>query len=178
VYHGDAMREATPGELEQLRRAHFNTENNIKLLGIAVMLCAFALLLIGVETSDNLSTQVLFAVLGGGLGLGGWWLRRLDLRGRGIYTGAMVLALLGTLRAWFLGEAPVDGVWDLLLWPLLALGLVVWSNKATTVMSAHYRDVVIPATPQVQHRVSPKFVFAMFLMLLVIAASIFAAAIE
>jgi hypothetical protein len=66
----------------------------------------------------------------------------------------------------------------LLLWPLLALGLVVWSNKATTVMSAHYRDVVIPATPQVQHRVSPKFVFVMFLMLLLIAASIFAAAIE
>jgi hypothetical protein len=35
----------------------------------------------------------------------------------------------GALRAWFLGDGPVDGVWDLLLWPLLALGLVVWSKQ-------------------------------------------------
>lgn len=89
------------------------------------------------------SPGFLIALVVAGLSLyGGRELRRLTPRGRLIQTVLMAFFTLGA----FLNPAVL--FWDLIIvWAL-------WSTQGRVVFSAHYREVVIPATPEVKYRPS------------------------
>jgi hypothetical protein len=157
-------------ELEAIRRKHINTETNVKTLGIPLCLGAVMLILGVVERAgaDPIAALVSCA-LGGALVLGGYWLWRLDPRGRMVYT---VLVALGFGTAMFrcAGDlTPYQEGYEFgrTLWPIAMLA-ILWVEKASTVMTPHYRDVVIPATPHVKRKMPP--VLALLLGLIAIVA--------
>ncbi|MCA9687658.1 MAG: hypothetical protein KC457_36200, partial [Myxococcales bacterium] len=87
------MRDSTPAnELEQIRRTHLTAESNIKVIGALMMLGALSVLRLGLTVAGSDAFALLMAVLlAATLGLGGFWLVQLDVRGRGVYTGLMII---------------------------------------------------------------------------------------
>jgi hypothetical protein len=154
---------------EAIRRAHINAETNIKTLGILLFIGAGGLAITGFATL--VSTDVLYGmlsiILGGALGLSAYWLRRLDRRGRWIYSGLVALGVINVL----MDASPAQFSFQLgrLFWPILFLA-VIWANKASTVMTPHYRDVVIPATPHVKRKTSVVLIVLLVVLVLVLIA--------
>jgi hypothetical protein len=139
---------------EAIRREHINAEANVKTVGSLLYLGAVASIVGGVTSmqADPINGWVTF-ILGGAMGMGGYWLHRLDARGRMAYT---VVTLIGMGRGLFFGELSSVGAEVVLAafaWPIVLLA-IVWGQKASTVMTPHYRDVVIPATPHVKRKAS------------------------
>jgi hypothetical protein len=140
--------------LEVHRRAHINAETNVKTIGLLLYLGAASSIIGGLRSLEiDLVGALMSIVLGGAFGLAGYWLRCLDARGRLVYTAALVInigrnMLLGDLAGQGVGIA-VAG----LAWPILLLA-IMWVEKASTVMTPYYRDVVIPATPHVKRTTS------------------------
>jgi hypothetical protein len=147
---------------EATRREHINAETNVKTIGFLLYLGAFSCLVNGLPrlTSDLVGGMVL-VVVGAAMGWGGYWLRRLDPRGRTIYTVLAAILVVGTLArntdnlAYQLGR---------MFWPLLLIALL-WGRKAGVVLTPHYREVVVPATPHVKYKTSP-WVIALGLVLI------------
>lgn len=160
-------------QLEAIRREHINAETNVKTLGFLLYLGAFGLILGGLAqlTNDPL-VGALNLALGAALGVSGYWLRRFDRRGRLVYTIFVALAIVAAFAA---GKPAGSAAYQLgrLFWPLLFLA-VLWSSKATTVMTPHYRDVVIPATPHVKRETSVVLIVLLVLLVLMVAAVIVA----
>jgi hypothetical protein len=166
---GDAAR------FEAIRREHLNAEANIKGLGIVLYLGAAGLIMTGLP---GLAADVLFGslsiLIGGVMALSAYWLRRFDRRGRMIFSIIVALGVLGMVLR---GAGPEPAAYQLgrMLWPMLFL-LVLWAQKASTVMTPHYRDVVVPATPHIEYKPSPVFLVFIGLVVLLIVAVIAAAA--
>jgi hypothetical protein len=151
-------------ELEAIRRAHINAETNVKGLGVLIYIGAAAMILtaLRIATVDAM-IALLSLVFGGVLGLSAYWLRRLDRRGRLVYTIVVALGFVSMLFE--IGSETFAGQLGRTLWSLLFLAMV-WSRKASTVMTPHYRDVVIPATPHVKRKTSPVLIVLLVLLLL------------
>jgi hypothetical protein len=141
-----AMHEAT-------RREFLNAETNVRTVGFLVYIGAFACLANGLASimSGVLSGNILIAA-GAGLGWAGYRLRRLDPRGRTLYTVIAALLIVGTLatNADNLAASHLGRVF----WVVLMVALL-WGRKAGVVMTAHYREVVVPATPHIEYKTSP-----------------------
>jgi hypothetical protein len=137
--------------LEAHRRAHLNAETNIKTVGFLLYLGAFACLARGLTslTSDLVGGMILVAT-GSALGFAGYLLRRLDPRGRTLYTVIAAIQIVVALAT----NADNPGSLGQLLWVVLMVALLWW-GKASAVMTAHYREVVVPATPHIKYKTSP-----------------------
>lgn len=155
--------------LEAIRREHLNAEANVKTIGSLMYLGAVASMINGVTSMEVSPIDGLVTVvLGGAMGVGGYWLHRLDARGRMTYT---VVTALGMARTLFFGQLMSAGAGVVLAafaWPLLLLA-IVWGQKASTVMTPHYRDVVIPATPHVKRKTSVLVIVLGVLLLALVA---------
>jgi hypothetical protein len=170
--HDDVESAARPtGEvaarMEVIRREHLNAETNVKGLGFLLYLGAAGLIIGGLATvaGDALTGSLSF-VVGAALILSGYWLRRLDRRGRLVYS---IIATLGVVSMLLAGAGSEALSYQLgrMFWPLLFLA-VIWSAKASTVMTPHYRDVVIPATPHIKYKVSPVLLVLLVLLIAVV----------
>jgi hypothetical protein len=127
----------------------------------------------------------------------GTWLRALDRRGRLLYTLLFVIdlavfayqafqahALLAVLRDTFAMTATSQVSFHHNFHFQLALGLApllvrlafmyfLWNRQGRMVMSRHYRDTIIPATPDIEHR---SRVPLLLLLALLLSAAVLAAA--
>jgi hypothetical protein len=136
---------------EATRREHLNAETNVKTIGFLLYLGAAGCLLNGLPgLMLDVVGGVILVAMGVVLGGAGYWLRRLDPRGRTIYTGFAVLLIAWTL---FTNIDNVAYHIGRMFWPALMVGLL-WGRKAGVVMTPHYRDVVVPATPHVKYKSS------------------------
>lgn len=168
--NGDSAR------LEAIRREHINAETNVKGLGILLYLGAAGLIMTGLAGfATDARAGAVNVFLGGVLGLSAYWLRRLDRRGRLVYSFIVALGVAGTLLDG--GPEPLSYRLGRMFWPLLFLA-IIWGAKASTVMTPHYRDVVIPATPHVKHKTSPLVIVLLVLLVLLIVAAIVAGALS
>lgn len=161
--HDGAAPTSGDASLEAIRREHINAETNVKTIGFLLYLGAGALVLGALSFAKLEPVGALVnLLLGGVFGLAGYWLRRLDRRGRLVYTAVAALVIAGGL---FFGAGP-DGANTLgaLFWPILLLA-VLWVQKASTVMTPHYRDVVIPATPHVKRKTSAATIVLIIILL-------------
>lgn len=158
--------------LEAHRRAHINAETNVKTIGFLLYLGAVTSIIGGVRSLEIDPVVALMSiVLGGAFGLAGYWLRCLDARGRLVYTGALVISIG---RNMFFGELAGQGVGVAvasMAWPVLLLG-IMWVDKASTVLTPHYRDVVVPATPHVKRTTSVVVIVLGVILLVVLAFGI------
>jgi hypothetical protein len=140
--------------LEAIRRAHINAETNVKTLGFLLYLGAASSIIGGLRSLEIDLVGALMSIgFGGAFGVAGYWLRRLDARGRNLYTAALVLSIGRVMLSGDLMHAGMGVAVGTLAWPILLLA-IVWMEKAGTVMTPHYRDVVIPATPHVKRKTS------------------------
>lgn len=166
--------DGSTAHLEAIRREHLNAEANVKGLGILLYLGAAGLLMTGLVSLGLDVFGWLSVALGVMLGLSGYWLRRFDRRGRLLYSIVVAIGVVAVL----LGDAgPQELPIQLgrMFWALLFLA-VIWSGKGSTVMTPHYRDVVIPATPHVKRKTSPVLVVLLGLLVLAIVVLIIVAA--
>jgi hypothetical protein len=141
--------------LEAHRRGHLNAETNIKTIGFLLYIGAFACITTGLPrlTIDLVDGMILVAT-GSGLGFAGYLLRRLDPRGRTLYTVIAAIQIVVVL-ATDTDNAP--GYLGQLFWVVLMVALLWW-GKASVVMAPHYREVVVPATPHIKYKTSPLLV--------------------
>lgn len=158
--------------LEAHRRAHINAETNLKTIGFLLYLSAVSSIFVSLRSLElDPIAALLSIVLGGAFGLAGYWLRCLDARGRLVYTGALVISIG---RNMFFGELAGQGVGVAvagLAWPILLLG-IMWVEKASTVLTPYYRDVVVPATPHVKRTTSVVVIVLGVILLVVLAFGI------
>ncbi len=151
--------------LEAIRREHINAETNVKTIGFLLYLGTFSLIVGAVRILELHPVDALVSIgLGVAMGWGGYWLRRLETRGRMAYT---IITAIGMVRALFDSALAAAGAaiiaWSF-IWPLILLA-ILWGKKASTVMSPHYRDVVIPATPHVKRQTSTAMIVLIILLL-------------
>lgn len=163
--HGDSA-------LEAIRREHINAETNVKTIGFLLYLGAFSTIAGSVRglALDPVNALVSLAI-GGALAWGGYQLRSLDSRGRSAYMVVTAVGFLQTLLLDELSGLPGSIVAWTFLWPLILLA-ILWGPKASTVMTPHYRDVVIPGTPHVQRKTSVLVIVLGVLLLGVFVAAV------
>jgi hypothetical protein len=165
--HGVPVVTAEVAALEAHRRAHLNAET--KTVGFLLYLGAFACLARGLTslTSDLVGGMILVAT-GSALGFAGYLLRRLDPRGRTLYTVIAALKIAVVLAT---GTDNVAGSLGQLFWIVLMVALLWW-GKASVVMAPHYREVVVPATPHIKYKTSPLVIVLGLLLLAVLILAI------
>jgi hypothetical protein len=142
-------------EFEAIRREHINAETNVKTIGALCYLGAASSIYNGMKTLEiDPVVGLISVVLGGAVAWGGYWLRRLDRRGRTAYTVVTALGMLSSLvfERDVIKETP-GALLIAFAWPMILLA-ILWVEKASTVMTPHYRNVVIPATPHIQRKTS------------------------
>src|SRR5690606_22344854 len=140
---------AAPG-LDRIRQEHINAETNIKGLGVLLFLGAAILGIQGIGFVIAVGVLGLINVaLADVLGLAGYWLRRLDPRGRVVYSGVIALGVVFIVIDALQGVESMAIVFGRLVWPLLFVA-ALWTSKASTVFTPHYREVVVPATPHIK----------------------------
>jgi hypothetical protein len=168
--HGVPVVTAEVAALEAHRRAHLNAETNIKTVGFLLYLAAFGCLAGGLPrlTFDLVGGMVLVAV-GSALGWAGYLLRRLDPRGRTLYTVIAAIQIVVVLAT--NTDNNVPGILGQLFWVMLMVALLWW-GKAGVVMTAHYREVVVPATPHIKYKTSPLVIVLGLLLLAVLILAI------
>lgn len=163
-------RPPTMGEHESTRRAHFNTEINIKAIGALAIAGAALGLMSGIRLVIELpiaGTVTLAMTIAAGFA--GLMLRSLAPIGRVVLTVLIGTAAANSLYAY--SQTTDVGALLPLFFPMLFL-LVLWGRSGRVVFSEHYRTVVIPATPQVQYKMSPVLV----VLLMLLAFAVFAIA--
>lgn len=155
-----------------IRAAHFRTETSVKTIGslLWIYVGLGCLAMLGLVLSMD-APRLLPILLGVSLltasAIGGALLRKLDPRGRWIYTLLFLvhLALLGIAAQkliWMLKASssrhysyhPTDAqALFVVLIPYVVHGFflyILWSRKGRTVMGRHYRRTIIPATPHIR----------------------------
>lgn len=173
---------APRAELETMRREHVITEAHIRGVGSLALfggtISLFGTLAVaatpGMQEITSVGATAVGLLSGVAYLIAGIRLRRLDPRGRALYTG---LAVFGAL--WSLIRAPtteMPGYSPMMLAASFAVGglllWLLWSARARTVFSRHYREVVIPATPGVRYRSG----LVTILLILVLMGTVVAAA--
>lgn len=155
---------------EAIRRAHIKAEANIKaigqllLLGVAVGAIQLVRSLGGAAGTGSIGAPDLALSLASlvATALSGAWLCASDSKGRLLFTLLSIVQLLMTpfeLRA----ASEVDAGTGVslttmsamtILWLLVRLVMLymLWNGKGRMVMSRHYREAIIPATPGVEYR--------------------------
>jgi hypothetical protein len=155
-----------------IRAAHFRTETSVKTIGsllwIYVGLGCLAMLGLALSMDGLGLLPILLGVsLLTASAIGGALLRKLDPRGRWIYTLLFLvhLALLGiaakeliltlqSLSCTRCSYFPTDAqALSVVLIPYVVHGFflyVLWSREGRTVMGRHYRHTIIPATPHIR----------------------------
>lgn len=141
-----------------IRAAHFRTETSVKAIGtllwVYVVLGCLAMLRLAPPMDAPGLLQILLGVsLLTANVISGALLRKLDPRGRWIYT---LLFLVHLVPLGIHAIAPA-GALAVVLIPYVAHGVVhgvllciLWSRKGRTVMGRHYRRTIIPATPHIR----------------------------
>lgn len=171
---------------EAIRIAHINAEASIKAIG--------QLVLLGVV----LGAMHLFFSLGAGdtgsmgaLGLAfsiaslvaaafaGAWLCAFDPRGRLLYTLLSLVQLVWAPFEWQAarelhtgtGVSPTAAA---LVWSFVHLLFlyVLWNRKGRMVMSRHYRETIIPATPRVEYRSRLPLLIGLGVLLMIILVAV------
>jgi hypothetical protein len=156
---------APEAELETLRLRHIRAESRLRVLGTYSIISGVVLLIFSI--ADAVGTSDLFAhgFLGGlavlesaGYVITGWWLRRLRLRGRTwmtvVLVGGSVLRVIEAFTAWMRDE-PIALLVAVFAFSVLFIAIyawILWNRLARTVLTRHYLEIVIPATPQVKRR--------------------------
>jgi hypothetical protein len=168
--HGVPVVTAEVSALEAHRRVHLNAETNIKTIGFLLYIGAFACLTTGLPrlTIDLVSGMILVAT-GSGLGFAGYLLRRLDPRGRTLYSVIAAIQIVVVLATDTNNNVP--GTLGQLFWVMLMVALLWW-GKAGVVMTAHYREVVVPATPHIKYKTSPLVIVLGLLLLAVLILAV------
>lgn len=154
-----------------IRAAHFRTETSVKTIGSLLWIYAvLGLAMLGLVLSmdaPGLRPILLCVSLLTASVIGGALLRKLDPRGRWIYTLLFLvhLVLLGinamTLVDIVMSKScllcsyfPSKGeALSVVLLPYVVHGFflyILWSRKGRTVMGRHYRRTIIPATPHIR----------------------------
>lgn len=154
-----------------IRAAHFRTETSVKTIGTLLWICAgLGLAMLGLALSmdaPGLRPILLVVSLLTASVIGGALLRKLDPRGRWIYTILFLvhLVLLGiaaqeliwtvqglscTRYSYFPTDA--QALFVVLIPYVVHAGFlyILWSRKGRTVMGRHYRRTIIPATPHIR----------------------------
>ncbi|MCA9706415.1 MAG: hypothetical protein KDK70_11245 [Myxococcales bacterium] len=146
-------------ELERARREHIHTETSVKTAGVLLYLAGAAAAIVALVSmkDGNVGLGVLQIAVGIGGMVAARWLLRLDARGRLLYSVIAVIVLGNLLYVNTAGAYTSGRFLGRLLWPTAVL-IALWTSKATFVMTQHYRDVVIPATPDVRRSLSKSFV--------------------
>jgi hypothetical protein len=141
-----------PGELEDVRTAHVGTERVLLLvgwLGFAIGLI-FAIDSVLIVSDAPMTAAVLFAISVCWMGSSAI-LAKLRARGRAAFTTVLVLSVAGA--AWALQIAAYRAVFVLfvLISAFSAVcALLMWSSRATTVLSDTYQRVVLPGARHVR----------------------------
>lgn len=154
-----------------IRAAHFRTETSVKTIGALLWVyVVLGLAILGLALSmdaPGLRPILLSVSLLTASAIGGALLRKLDPRGRWIYTLLFLvhLVLLGSnateLTQFVQGVScvrcsyfPTDAqALFVVLIPYVVHGVflyILWSRKGRTVMGRHYRHTIIPATPHIR----------------------------
>ena len=156
-----------------IRAAHLRTETSVKTIGAllwvyAVLGClAMLVLAASMDASPGLLPILLGVSLLTASAIGGALLRKLDPRGRWIYTILFLvhLVLLGIAAQEFIWTVqglsctrysyfPTDAqaLFVVLIPYVVHAGFlyILWSRKGRTVMGRHYRRTIIPATPHLR----------------------------
>jgi hypothetical protein len=140
------------GELEDIRTAHVGTERVVVLvgwLGFAIG-SIFAIDSVLMMSDAPLTAAVLLAIAAGWMGSSAI-LATLRARGRAAFTTVLVLSVAGA--AWALQVAAYRAVFVLfvLISAFAAVcALLIWSSRATTVLSETYQRVVLPGARHVR----------------------------
>jgi hypothetical protein len=156
--------------LEAIRREHITAEANIKGLAILLYIAAAGVGLSGLGLFMKGDfwglIDVIRAVM---MVMSGVWFRRLDPHGRVLYTILVAIGIAFTLFEH--ASQPAGVLLGRLFFPLLFLA-AVWGAKAKVVLTPHYRDVVIPATPHVKNKTSPVLIGVLVILVLILVLSI------
>lgn len=183
---------------EQIRRAHIRAESSIKAIGLLLLLSVAVSALglfrsLGQVAQGPAGVPAILTSVGWliGTGISGMWLHALDPRGRRLFT-VLCLVYIATLA--FQAPGMLDELsnaaaamtttqasFQRAYYMLLAMGLspllvraaimyILWNRKGRMVMSRHYRQAIIPATPQIQCRSRLFFFLALAGWTLLIAA--------
>ena len=149
--------------LEAVRREHLTSETNIKTIGFLLYLGAFFTLIGGLGTLrvDPIEALMMLGI-GATVGYAGFLIRRFRPGGRLIYTIFAALVLVYWLLV-FGSYYNLGFFFGQFIWPMIMLW-ILWNRKGSTVMSAHYREVVLPGTPHVKYQ-TPKWLLALGLLL-------------
>ncbi len=165
----------SPGELEAIRKEHIRREANVKAIGSLQLfyagagLVALSLFAHPLYSVPELILTLVLAPVSILFGLAGYWTRSLLHRGRVLTSVMMSLSIafyffkevLAALVQW-----PVGGGFVSSFVIPVAILFVLWDQRASTVFSDHYRDVVIPATPHIKPSSRVAIVVAVLLVLL------------
>jgi hypothetical protein len=163
--HAAPVVTAEAAALEAFRREHLNAETNIKTIGFLLYLGALGAVSSSLSrlTTDPAGGLLLVAEAAA-LGWAGYWLRRLDPRGRTLYSVIAALLIVVTLAV--SSDNSTGATLGSLFWVMVLVALLWW-GKAGVVMSSHYREVVVPATPHIKYKTSP-LVLVLGLLLIVV----------
>lgn len=163
-------------EHEPMRRAHINTETNIKSIGSLALFGGVINAVGGIMALGEAPIDAAIALAIAGIALAaGVSLRRLAPRGRVLYTVLAALVLLANIVRVLLIGAVVGAQMVGIVLPLVVMGLflsILWGAKGGVVFSEHYRDVVIPATPHVKYKTSKVAIALLVLLVVVFIAAI------
>lgn len=144
----------TDDALTAIRRAHIDVESDARTIGLLSFMGGVSGSLFAAMILSSSQLVGILALLACAVALlAGVWLRRLDKKGVHAF-----LAMAGLLALAILITRIQDGMrWQDVLKGLIVPTLVVVAamrklagSRVQTVFSAHYRDVVIPATPHVR----------------------------
>jgi hypothetical protein len=174
---------APDAELATIRLQHVRAESRLQALGTYSVISGICILVLWFSSflePDGLEVDLLFVLLSfesAAHVVAGWWLRKLQSRGRALMTILLVvgpiLSAMSSVRDWLRGDAVESLIasagFSLLFTAIYAW--VLWNRQARTVMTRHYLEIVVSATPHIRRR--SRLLWALlgltFVMLLAIA---------
>ncbi len=161
-------------ECEAVRREHVNTESTLRALGALLVIGSMGFAWIGTSLLGySFGDGAVLLAVGGVAAVGGarLWQLRADAR---VYVTAVAAAVIlsESRRLIDMLEHPLrvaqrSGSPTQMVVVVLVLGFVLWvlwSRRASTVLTEHYRTVVITGSPTVRFNATP--VMVLFLVLL------------
>lgn len=164
----------TRAECEAMRHDHVNTESILRAMGALSIVAGLGFAWFGISLFPSPVVYVLAAFAGAAVSaVAGLRLWRLQPGARRPMTGLLVAVALSEIQRLLLAlesrgrAAPLSGspAETIIVVTLAAAALyVLWSGRATTVLTASYRDVVMPSTPHVRLAATPQMM--VFLLLL------------
>jgi len=156
----DELRD-TPELLAAQRREHIRRESGVKAAGLFFVFSGTATFLFSIKLTQAAPTLdyslrfivvslLCLVVVASAYVTTGMWIRQLQRRGRVLGLGLLgahaLLILVGALI-----QSPTVSTFLALAFVGLTMGALI-GPKVRTIMSPRYRELVVPSTPEVQHR--------------------------